>query len=181
MRTLPSWSVTGPANGEPSDLLIFALASSTSFLTSSVTAGPYGDWTNGLSPVFRPTRKLALYGPPLNLPSSTVCTIFVYSGPQFHCEPVSQPFGAKDDASAWYPTVDLPAASVALMTAPVQSWCWLITSTPCDRRDFAASACLAGSHQLDVLTTYVFAAGFTDLAPSSKALMLSSVCEIGNA
>ena len=47
--------------------------------------------------------------------------------------------------------------------------------------DFAASACLPGSHHEPVKTTYVLTFGLTDCAPSSNASMLSSVCGIGKA
>src|ERR1700730_162724 len=101
--------------------------------------------------------------------------------PQFHSDPVSQPLGASDEASAWYPTEYFPAASVALMIVDVQSWCWVMTSTPWDSRLLAASVCLPGSHHAEVLTTEGLAAGFTDCAPSSKASMLSIDCEMGKA
>ena len=75
----------------------------------------------------------------------------------------------------------MPASSAALVIVAVQSWCWVMTSTPWAIRLLAASACLAGSHQFDVLTTYVSASGLTDWAPSWKALMLAIVCGIGKA
>ena len=75
----------------------------------------------------------------------------------------------------------MPASSAALVIVAVQSWCWVITSTPWAIRLFAASACLAGSHQFEVLTVNVSTSGFTDWAPSWKALMLAIVCGIGKA
>src|SRR4051812_2006183 len=102
----------------------------------------------------------------------------LYSGPQFHSEPVSQPFGARDDASAWYPTVNAPASSVASMIVLVQSWCCVTTSTPEPSNDWTRSACVAGSHQLVVDTAVTSTSGRTVWAPSVKALMLASVCGI---
>src|ERR1700712_2840636 len=97
---LPSCAVIGPANGElvveisPSSLAISAWV-------SAPTIVPYLDCLNGLVPSFRPVRKLALYFEPVNFPASVVSTMSLYSAAQSHSEPVTQPFGASDEASAW--------------------------------------------------------------------------------
>src|SRR4051794_24127715 len=117
-----------------------AFAAATAALVSAVTAGPDWGWVKGLSPVFFPTPELALYLLPVNFPATAVFTMSTYIFDQSHSEPVIQPLGASDDASAWYPTVIFPAASVALITVDVQSWCWVITSTPWLSRLRAASA-----------------------------------------
>ena len=55
------------------------------------------------------------------------------------------------------------------------------TSTPCSRSALAAVASLPGSRKLPVNTTRVSALGFTERAPSSKALTLARKKLMGSA
>src|SRR5258707_3423031 len=75
----------------------------------------------------------------------------------------------------------MPRRSASVMIGFGQSWCMVTTSMPWSARLSVVEVILAGSHQLPVNTTVVVAAGFTDLAPSSKAFTFSSVWGIGNA
>jgi hypothetical protein len=61
-------------NGEPLPAMSLAAASTRSFV-SCETLAPNFDWTNGLSPSFRPERKFALYFESVKSPSSAVCTM----------------------------------------------------------------------------------------------------------
>ncbi len=55
-RTVPSWATTGPGERRAVRARSSPWPSSISAFVSSVTAGPYADCTNGLSPVLKPTR-----------------------------------------------------------------------------------------------------------------------------
>ena len=74
-----------------------------------------------------------------------------------------------------------PPASVASMIVFVQSWCWVMTSTPWSRRLCTAWAWRAGSHQLPVEIVIVSISGSTDWAPRVKALMFARVWGMGKA
>src|SRR4029079_70568 len=100
--------------------------------------------------------------------------------PQFHIVPVTQACGANLDMSALKPVQRMPDSAA---TCPVEglSWYWASKSTPAPTRLSAAWRSTLGSYHVDVHTRRTVALGFTDRAPSVKALIWRRTSGMGKA
>ena len=92
---------------------------------------------------------------------------------------VSCALGAKRIWSEDCPKASFPGLSASCSGA-AESVCWAMMSAPCASRALAASASLPGSNQVFTQTILSLMFGFTDWAPSMKALMPLTTSGIGN-
>ena len=92
---------------------------------------------------------------------------------------VSCAFGAKRIWSEAWPKPSLPAFSASCSGA-AESVCCDRMSAPWASSALAASASLPGSNQVFTQTILSLMFGFTDCAPSMKALMPLTTSGIGN-